>query len=227
MTEDEESLIGEDNKEWVKRLIELGVLTEEDEDELYIFDWEITEESEVLELLIEKGLDFKSERAESLLVKAVDKDHFELVQFLIKGGVNLNRKSREYERTILIQSVIDKHTVIVELFIGGGADLNIADGLTGCTALMWSVAQNNLDMTKLLIKGKADLNISRESDGKTALMFSCTGDMAKLLIDAGANIEAKDFLQMTPLMWFQRYENIEVVKTITELQITKMGNHER
>ena len=82
-------------------------------------------------------------------------------------------------------------------------------GLSGQTALMIAVAKGNTETVKQLLDAGADINLAN-SDGQTALL-SLTGDcylhdkgrqsrVISLLLDANANLHARDYRHTTPFL---------------------------
>jgi len=83
------------------------------------------------------------------------------------------------------------HTKVVAELIQAGADFNEATRYT-LTPLANAAEAGHLDIVKLLLKSGAHINAA--PDGYTAVMRACWGgqsEAAKLLIDAGADIELK------------------------------------
>jgi ankyrin repeat protein len=85
--------------------------------------------------------------------------------------------------------------------------------------------ENSLAVVQLLLASGADPNkridydspvTSRLDRGLTALMFAPTADVAQVLLDAGAVVDATDELGVTPLMRAAGTGGIEVVKLLLQ-----------
>jgi ankyrin repeat protein len=133
---------------------------------------------------------------------------------LLDAGADPNLALLSGETPLLV-AARSGHTAVIELLADKGANLN-ARGTRGQTALMWAASQKHPDAVKALLAHHAD--ISAKSDvwsevmavpphgylgynkliphgGETALMFAArVGDLesAKLLVDAGANVNDAD-----------------------------------
>ncbi len=87
----------------------------------------------------------------------------------------------------------------LKVLIGGGSDINIKDR-HGAKPLMYSAAVGSVDAMKMLLAAGADAKVKNAFDA-TALMW-CAGnlDKVRLLVDAGANVNARSKQGMTPLL---------------------------
>ena len=91
------------------------------------------------------------------LMRAVLKNHVEIVKLLIDNGADLNIKNlKSAGSTALIYSVIDNRIEITQLLIDAKADLDIKDD-KGYTALRWCVITNRIKLAHMLINAGADL----------------------------------------------------------------------
>ncbi|MBN2315462.1 MAG: ankyrin repeat domain-containing protein [Sedimentisphaerales bacterium] len=122
----------------------------------------------------------------------------DMVKVLLAKGANINGGYCPPLHTAVMKGPKD----IVELLIQQGADINAKDKW-GCTPLYWSInnkvfpSDNDnppIDSLHLLIANGADVNIEY-GDGETALLLAAKAgqtDTVRLLLEAGANINAKD-----------------------------------
>ena len=138
----------------------------------------------------------------------------EMVQLLLDAGANPNAALLSGETPLMVAARAGK-TEIVKMLLAKKADPN-KTATRKQTALMWAVAQKHSDVVKLLIANRADIHARSESwtqvmavpphgylpynkaiphGNDTALLFAArAGDVtsAKLLIDAGANVNDAD-----------------------------------
>jgi ankyrin repeat protein len=108
----------------------------------------------------------------------------------------------------------------VRKLLAAGADCNERSG-EGATALMLASYAGNLGMVKTLIDAGADVN-ARDEGGWSALMKSAHNaeldrgfaDVAQVLIEAGADVEAPIGYGVRPLMLAAGYGETAVVETL-------------
>jgi ankyrin repeat protein len=131
---------------------------------------------------------------------------------LMAAGADANSVSTEGE-TALMTAARSGSVEAVQALLKHGATVDAKEEWHGQTALMWAVAQKHADVVKVLIAAKADVNarsaenkwerqITKEPREKwlppgalSPLMFAARQnciECAKLLLDAGAEINAVD-----------------------------------
>jgi ankyrin repeat protein len=137
-----------------------------------------------------------------------------MVEKLLKAGANPNAALLLGETPLMIASRAGSPAV-VELLLAKGANPN-ARAARGQTALMWAVSNEHPEVVKVLLAHGVDIHAKTDvwkqmvavpphglpeynrvipQGGETALMFaSRVGDLAsaKLLVDAGANVNDAD-----------------------------------
>jgi len=124
--------------------------------------------------------------------------------------------------TKLLDEIRAGNTSGVKQLLAAGGDANARDS-EGSTALMLAAYTGNLGMVEALLAAGAGVNDSDER-GWTALAKSTYNfevkrgfaDVAQVLIDAGANIEAQIAYGIRPLMLAAGYGETEVVETLLE-----------
>ncbi|XP_023719400.1 fibronectin type 3 and ankyrin repeat domains protein 1 [Cryptotermes secundus] len=102
----------------------------------------------------------------------------------------------------LMQAVSRGDPQMVSLMLSVGADVNVTSYRTGRTALMMACFKGETGIAQLLIERGASWNICDRS-GCTALHYAVDGsqmETVELALHEGADIEAKDIEQWTPLM---------------------------
>ncbi|MFC1855547.1 ankyrin repeat domain-containing protein [Thermodesulfobacteriota bacterium] len=79
----------------------------------------------------------------------------------------------------------------VKNLIKEGADVNQEEGF-GMTPLMWASNMERADIVKLLIDNGAKVNATCYYGGGTALIMTCSEEVAKVLMENGADINIRD-----------------------------------
>ncbi|MCS5708912.1 ankyrin repeat domain-containing protein [Candidatus Berkiella cookevillensis] len=165
---------------------------------------------------IEKYVHVKNTKNQTILDRAIKEKNVALQKFLIeKGAVELSI----IEKKILPQAINDEDFDFCMFLFEKGAGWNIRS-IDKNTALMSAINSNNVEATELLIKkikqGKEDIS---NKVLETTLMHAVSksnGQMTKLLIDNGANVNACDSYQVTVLMHAVLNNNVEIVNLLLE-----------
>jgi len=150
---------------------------------------------------------------------AANNANADLVEMLLKAGADAKTVIKDGE-TVLMAAARSGSPRAVQMLIERGAVVDARESRMGETALMWAVAENRPEAAKLLIEHGADVN-ARTNDLKfpkdrfglegvltilphgrwTPLMYAARQgslDAARVLVDAGADINALDPDRSTP-----------------------------
>ena len=139
-----------------------------------------------------------AEKSSEELVEAAEQGNLQKVRSLIHAGADLNAPDPKEGLTPLIAAVQYGHTAIVEALIKAGADLNRKDELNQSTPLMWAVRK------------------SESEEGKVTAPIEKKYDIAKLLIQSGADIHLKNRWGSTALQWAADSGNLLMVQALIE-----------
>lgn len=121
-------------------------------------------------------------------------------------------------RTPLHEQVRQDNVEVVEELILAGADLQQG------TPLIDAVKNNNVKMVKMLMVGDVDVKACDET-GSTALHYARNLEIAVLLLNEGAEIEAKDSDGKTPLLrCMSRYSGDEEEDKLLEHLLFRKAN---
>jgi ankyrin repeat protein len=177
---------------------------------------------EIVRLLLAKGAEVNSQRDSGTAAAATPDPSDPLAKRRRHSG-------GEGGYTPLLTATSANDLEMVRLFVEKGLDVNAATR-RGDTALHFAAGAGNLAMVKLLLAKGANVNIATQEsipvrkgpialNHLTALMYAApygTPDLVRTLIDAGAQVNAKDIRDMTPLMLAVSSEtqNPEVAKLL-------------
>jgi ankyrin repeat protein len=137
---------------------------------------------------------------ESPLVTAIERNNYEVVDFLIRNGANVNREHQRKQRPLHYAVSADDIRILRRL-IEAGAAVNVSDEL-GYTPL--HRAAKNKEGIELLLSNGANVN-AVTSRGQTPLMLAvnnptCPNEIAQSLIARRPNINATDPSGQTALI---------------------------
>ena len=205
-----------------KELEEPAKIIKRDEQELTNSLLKAVQESDVdtVKMLIKQGADVNAcnEEGKTLLMLAVEDNRKDIVELLLTARADPNRAFDGEEAegiTALMLAAKKQALYVVPLLLAHGAFINRQDS-KGKAALHYAVEYDEDDdldrdpqVVKILLKAGADANLTCtdkfDNGGVTPLMLvenrDCGGiDVAKLLIEYGASVNAQDSVGWTPLM---------------------------
>ena len=151
------------------------------------------------------------------LMHAAQHNRSDIAKLLIKAGAKVNQKNKN-DVSALFVAALSNAPDVAKLLIAAKADMNYVQKGDGATPLSVACRDVCFETAKVLVEAGADVNkrinsIIRE-DKKTALMEAATTGspkVVKLLLDAGAEVDARDINGFTPLLhWGGRDDSIEV-----------------
>jgi hypothetical protein len=114
--------------------------------------------------------------------------------------------------TDLINAVRAGDVAKISALIASGADVNERDRAGQRTALHWAAKSNNRPAMEVLIAAKADANI-KDRQGRTPLWGGVETDLetVKFLVEKGADVNARDQINSSPLLWAAGFGKPETV----------------
>ena len=143
----------------------------------------------------------------------------EAAQVLLKAGARVDAKEKWGGQTALMWASARRHPDMMELLIARGADITAkaidrnyqrhiqAEGRPksldsgGLTPLLYAVRENCMACVDVLLKHKVDIDLP-DPDGVSPLLvaiMNANWDIAKKLIDVGADVNQWDIFGETPL----------------------------
>lgn len=189
-----------------------------------------------VQLLLSKGakVDARSKLGRTPLLIAAGYDGAtESARLLIEKGADVNTRD-EGGMSVLEQAASANHIELVRLLLSKGANVNTADGI-GATPLLAAAANGdrNAPLVKLLIAHGATVNVKTGDTTEvvkngpiqlghlTPLQLACgmgNYESVEALVKAGADINAKDVRDATPLVFAVAtdHANPKIVKLLLD-----------
>ena len=141
--------------------------------------------------MIEKGadVDAKDRRGQTGLIIASSKGDDQVVELLLKAGAEVGGTDL-YGLTPLMSALANGHEQVAERLLASGADVKTRDKRL-MTALAYAVTSGSTNMVKSLLDKGADPDV-KAIDGVPLVLHGMRGEgeIARLLIDRGADIHA-------------------------------------
>jgi ankyrin repeat protein len=140
-------------------------------------------------------------------MEAVHRGHEGIVKILLDKGAAANCQDETSLCRPLYVAASEGNVTIVKLLLESGANPNLRN-CYGQTALLVAIIDRQLGVVDLLLKSGA--NVNQECLGWTPLHAACNrpkpagtveGAIVRLLLQAGANVEAKDDRELTSLSY--------------------------
>jgi uncharacterized protein len=143
-----------------------------------------------------------------------------VIRALLDAGADVESPNADGQTALMVVARSGR-VEAARLLLDRGADVNAAERWRGQTALMWAVAQGHATMVQELIARGADVNarsainnwprqvtaepraVYRPAGGWTPLLYAARegcGECARLLVDAGADLNMADPEGISPLL---------------------------
>jgi ankyrin repeat protein len=169
--------------------------------------------TETLDVLVCAGCKVIVRNAQNYrpLHRAVQLADEAMVKALLAHGAKPNIKTNSSfiireTRTPLYFAVDMGHLTIARALLEAGADPNDLCDSSNCTALVEAARNDDLAMARLLVEAGASPNgVNRSKQGVDYFYFplgnASSGEMVKLLVEAGAQVNARNVHGETALKW--------------------------
>ena len=140
------------------------------------------QDMDMLNFLLDAGADpeVKEQFGNTMLHIAASDKNLPTAKPLLEKGVKTNVKNEDGMTPLMFAATPENITLLLQY----KADINAVDN-HGRTALMLFVQQGKTNLAKALIEHKADINAT-DKEGKSTLQYARSGEMRKILQDAGA-----------------------------------------
>ena len=172
-------------------------------------------QEESVRLLLSRGADvkLKTRGGNSALSFAAYNGHAAAVRLLLEAGADTKATMATPAGRIpvLVFAAGKCHREVVELFLKHGATLNIKNA--DVLPLNLAVNSGNVEMVKFLLSRGADVNGRQVLRQFTPIMeaYRSSDCMIRTLVDAGADVNMRDAIGMTVLMFATRGNHREAV----------------
>lgn len=128
---------------------------------------------------------------------------FEIARTLLQSGASVSSLDSGHMTPLHRASLVVDDPSLLQLLMDYSADIN-AVNLWGCTPLMLSVSRNFVLNVGFFLQNEVNIHCA-DNQQQTALLFATrfnlTPCISKLLIDSGVDINVKDRLGYTPLLF--------------------------
>ena len=158
--------------------------------------------TEIAKILIDKGakIDIQNSGGETALMLAACK-YPEVVKLLLDKGANiLLRQDAKHNFTpnALDRAAINGNIESAKLILAKAKSLGVKDEVIR-VSLHWAVVSNQLEMARYLLDEGANVEGNDKYAGYTPLMETSMFEMVELLVGRGANVNARNKMNSTPL----------------------------
>ena len=164
----------------------------------------------IVELLIECGVDvnYTNNYGDTSLQQSIEKNHFLVARALLRANASVTTHIDEFHSPLHYAAILG-YVKIIESLFAAGAVLNAQD-TQGCTPLHAAVYWDRCKAIEVLLSRGADPDI-QDLEGRTALFSVKSKGAVILLLNAGAQLEAKDNKQRTSLQEAVEQNRLEPV----------------
>ncbi len=177
---------------------------------------------DVAALLLKNGANpnYQSSRG-TVLMRAIDRDYFEIAKILIRNGADVNASMPGFQDTSPIQLAVHRGNIgVVQWLVDKGAHIKTKKG---SRSLLHTAAQHNrLDVAQFL--SRKGLNIKAADKNKTTPLHLAAQyhslETVQWLISKGADIHARDGKGKTPLHMAMLY--VPPKQTSKSIQTVKL-----
>lgn len=186
----------------------------------------------IVKMLIDAGADVN--QADALtdvtpLIWAARANNLQAITLLCEAGANLEATDHE-GHTALIGAVTMGNEIAVNVLLQNGATIDGAHPKG--TTMFVAVAKSQVSALRTLISFGAEVNVKSQITGLTLLMHaagsSSSAEMVKILLDAGADITAKDYRGYSALMVAAEVNDVAMIRALSTypgIEVDQKSHH--
>ncbi|MCJ1473406.1 hypothetical protein MMC13_002057 [Lambiella insularis] len=199
-------------------VLEMSVMGDGDSEETYtnIEDWiPDPATNQAIDTLLKAARNASAEGYENLHW-AVENGHKDVVLYLLDMGADIEAKNPANNDTPLMRAVQIGNADVAEALLERGARIDgcRSGGVTGLfTAVQWQHA----NVIRLLLRYGANINAHLDENGATPLIEAVRHGYERSvqdLLEAGADVEARDHGQWTALVWAARVGRVHPLELL-------------
>ena len=173
------------------------------------------ENVDVVALLIEAGaqIDAKDFKGRTPLHDAF----LEVSKLLVEKGAQIDAKDNKGQTPLAL--ALDGYPAVAKYLIEKGADLK---EIRNCSIWRWAIkAQNGLELVRFIHQKGAQINVP-DKKGMYPLHFNPSLEIAKWLIENGANVNAKSSQGSSTALHFLAFEKYNSPEEEEKIEIAKL-----
>lgn len=175
-------------------------------------------------LLLDHGADANGKlvSGESLLMSAAAVGEPEVVAALLKHGANVEFRDAEYDQNALMVAAREGHVPVVKQLLDSGADVNAATKILPAPKFIAPNSVPGFGFGVGILRGGVPKDRGRrepQPGGMTPLLYAARHnhiDVAELLLDAGAELNAKEANGIWPLLMAISNDNMPMAHFLLE-----------
>lgn len=166
--------------------------------------------TKIIEYLISTGInvDFNEKNFVTPLMLACKNAQLETIALLLKKGANINAQTRKLQYTPIIYACKSHSYSTFKLLVDNGANINITTKYKN--TLLHILSEENYQNILLLLNDPILNDLNHNSFVSVEQYIEDTVKIAKLLIDRGIDINAKNDEGFTPIMFTIKNNNISL-----------------
>jgi ankyrin repeat protein len=159
---------------------------------------------------------------ESMLMTAAAVGNMDTVKLLVKAGADIKARDPHFDQTALMFAAREGNTDIASFLISEGADPNARTNIGDTPRWIRPNSQRGFGFGIGIIRGGTPADRGRREPipgGMTPLLYAARhnhADMAKLLLDAGADIRQTDANNITPLLMAVENNSVATARLLIE-----------
>ncbi|MDX5462387.1 MAG: ankyrin repeat domain-containing protein [Wolbachia endosymbiont of Tetragnatha montana] len=183
--------------------------------------------TKLAKVLIENGFDVNEERFITSLHQAAQSGSLEVAKLLLENGANVN--ATDGMGSPLHYAAKHGKTLVIELLLKNKADINMQNE-SGDTPLHWVARDREVEAVRLLSeKDGIKIDLANKNGFTPLHLFiinksggNKSGDLAKILLEKGADPNFKDNWECTPFYYAVQSYNDSYSQPEVDIELVKL-----